>query len=57
MNISEQPGRIFSIFILGPYLILKGYKYNDLILIIFGVLFIFYELFWIIFYDPKQIIL
>tara|TARA_B100000780_G_C21050963_1_gene422073 strand:+ start:602 stop:826 length:225 start_codon:yes stop_codon:yes gene_type:complete len=55
MNISEQPGRIFAIFVVGPYLIHKGYQFEDNIMIYLGILFILYELFWIINYDPKII--
>ncbi len=55
MLISEQPGRIFAILVIGPYLIYKGYKFRDNILIYLGILFILYELFWIINYDPKTI--
>ncbi len=55
MNISEQPGRLFAIFILSPYLIFCGYKYKNIILFILGILFFIYELFWITFYNPKNI--
>ncbi len=55
MNISEQPGRIFAILIFGPYLINKGYQFEDKLLIYLGILFIIYELFWIINYEPKII--
>ena len=53
--ITEQPGRLIAIFILGPYLIIKGSKFNDTILIILGIIFILYELFWIINYEPRTI--
>ena len=53
--ITEQPGRLFAIFILGPYLIIKGSKFNDTILTILGIIFILYELFWIINYEPRTI--
>ena len=55
MNISEQPGRIFAIFVVGPYLIYKGSHYNDKLLKFLGILFIIYELFWIIKYEPKTV--
>ena len=57
MILSEQPGRIFAICILSPYLIYKGYKFNDSILIIVGILFIFYECFWVLNYRPNEIII
>ena len=53
--ITEQPGRLFAILILGPYLVIKGSKFNDTILIILGIIFILYELFWIINYEPRTI--
>ena len=56
MLISEQPGRIFAVFILSPYLIYKGYQYQDRLLIIVGIVFIFYEIFWILNYKPNTLI-
>ncbi len=55
MIITEQPGRILAIFIFAPYLIYSGYIYNDKIILLFGIIFFIYELFWIIFYKPKSI--
>ena len=55
MKFSEQPGRIFAIFFLGPYLIYCGYKYNNLLLILLGIIFILYEIIWVILYEPKKI--
>ena len=55
MNISEQPGRIIAILFIGPYLIHSGFKFKENIMIYLGFLFILYELFWIINYDPKII--
>ncbi len=57
MQITEQPGRYFAILFLGPYLIYTGKKYHDKILFYIGILFIIYELFWIIYYKPKTILL
>ena len=57
MIISEQPGRFFAIIIVGPFLIYKGCKYKDNILKILGIVFILYELFWIVNYNPKKIII
>ena len=54
-NITEQPGRLIAIFLVGPYLIYIGKKYNNLFLIVLGILFIPYELFWIINYSPRNI--
>jgi len=53
--ITEQPGRLIAIFILGPYLVIKGSKFNDTILIILCIIFILYELFWIINYETRTI--
>jgi len=55
IHITEQPGRLFAICFFGPYLIMKGSKFNDTILIILGIIFILYELFWIINYEPRTI--
>ena len=55
MVITEQPGRILAIFVFAPYLIYCGYIYNNKLLLLFGIIFLIYELFWIIFYKPKTI--
>ena len=57
MLISEQPGRLMAIFILGPFLLYSGRKYEDKLLILLGSLFILYEIFWVINYEPKTILL
>ena len=57
MILSEQPGRIFAIFVFSPYLIYKGYKIKDIFLIFSGIVFICYECFWVINYHPNQIII
>jgi len=53
--ITEQPGRLFAILIFGPCLVIKGSKFNDTTLIILGIIFILYELFWIINYSPRNV--
>ena len=55
MKISEQPGRIFAILLFAPYLIYCGIKYKNYLLFILGIMFIIYELIWVIFYRPKYI--
>jgi len=55
MIITEQPGRILAIFVFAPYLIYCGYIYNNIFLLLFGIIFLIYELFWIICYKPKMI--
>jgi len=55
MNISEQPGRLFGILFFGPFIIYCSYKYKDYLLFILGILFTIYEIFWVIFFDPKHI--
>lgn len=55
MKISEQPGRIFAILLFAPYLIYCGIKYKNYLLFFLGIIFIIYELFWVIFFHPKHI--
>ena len=55
MNISEQPGRIFGTLFFGPFVIYCGYKYKEFLLLSLGIMFIIYEIFWILFFDPKHI--
>ena len=55
MYFSEQPGRIIAIFFIAPFLLWCGYRYENKILIVLSIVFFFYELFWIILYNPKKI--
>ena len=51
--ITDQYGRIFAVLVFAPYLIYSGYKYNDKILSILGLILFVYELFWICNKDLK----
>ncbi len=55
MNFSEQPCRYIAIFFIAPYIIYCGYIYNNYILLSIGIIFFFYEIFWVAFYKPKTI--
>tara|TARA_B100001093_G_C26752319_1_gene981740 strand:+ start:1253 stop:1462 length:210 start_codon:yes stop_codon:yes gene_type:complete len=53
ININEQPGRLLGIFLIGPYLIYSGFIYEDIFLKLIGIIFIIYEIFWVLLYKPK----
>ena len=55
MKLTDQPGRIFAVFVFGPLLILRGKKYNDNLLIFLGLLLIFYDFFWLV-NKPSKVI-
>ena len=55
--ITDQPGRLFAIFIFSPYLIYCSYKYNDNILFILGIVLFLYECFWICNKGPQFIVI
>ena len=55
MRISEQPGRYFAVIVVGPVLIYKGIHYDDYLLLVFGIIFMIYEMLWIQFAKPKEI--
>ena len=66
MIITDQPGRYFAIFILCPLLIIFAYliyknkiknSVISIIIVIFAVIFFIYELFWILNYPSKKIII
>jgi hypothetical protein len=57
MKITDQPGRLFAVIVFAPLLICKGFGYNDIILIILGILIFIYDLFWLIYYPSKKIII
>ena len=52
---TDQPGRLLAFFVLAPYLVHVGYKYKDHSLISIGLIFAMYELFWIIYTEPKRL--
>ena len=54
MILTDQPGRVFAILIFSPFLIYKGYVYNDQYLLFLGLLLFFWDLYWIINYPPKE---
>lgn len=52
--ITDQPGRVLAVFVFGPILIYKGRKYDDGFLLFFGVLLILWDLYWLLFKEPKK---
>ena len=57
MKISDLPGRLLAILILGPYLIYKGYIIKDNILIFLGAVSLLYELLWVLNIKPNIVTL
>ena len=55
MKITDQPGRIFAVFVFGPLLILKGINFKDNLLILLGILIIIYDFFWLV-NKPSKVI-
>tara|TARA_B100001564_G_scaffold349937_1_gene353680 strand:- start:2143 stop:2313 length:171 start_codon:yes stop_codon:yes gene_type:complete len=55
--ITDQYGRLFAVLVFAPYLIYSGYKHNDKILCLLGLLLFVYELFWICNKGPQVIYL
>ena len=53
MKITDQPGRVFAILIFSPLLIYKGITYEDITLILLGILLFLWDLYWIMNYPPK----
>ena len=47
--ITDQPGRIFAVFVFSPLLILKGIQYDDLLLHCLGASLLTYDLFWLVY--------
>jgi hypothetical protein len=55
MNIlyTDQPGRIFAVFVIAPIIAYKGYIYNDLFLVIFSILLLIWDSYWLLYKEPK----
>nr|QOI90593.1 hypothetical protein HWQ62_00462 [Pyramimonas orientalis virus] len=56
MRINDQPGRMFAIFVLSPYLVFQGRHCKDKSLLVLGIIFFIYELFWVLCASPKEFI-
>ena len=55
-KITDQPGRVLAVFVFGPIILWKGmhtYKY-DWFLIIFAILLILWDLWWLCQKPPKE---
>jgi len=50
---TDQIGRYFAIFIFAPILIFKGLNNSDRILLILGIALFYWDLYWILFRNPK----
>jgi hypothetical protein len=50
--ITDQPGRVLAVFVFGPILIYKGWTYNDIFLVAFGLLLIVWDLYWLVYKSP-----
>ncbi len=50
---TDQIGRYFAIFIFAPILILKGVAKSDNLLLILGIALFLWDLYWILFREPK----
>lgn len=51
---TDQPGRVLAVLVFGPVLVLKGRKYNDWMLVAFGIMLVLWDLYWLLFADPKK---
>jgi hypothetical protein len=52
ITLTDQPGRLFAVFILAPLIAYKGYIYNDVFLLIFSIMLFIWDLYWLIYKDP-----
>ncbi len=54
--ITDQPGRILAVFVLGPIILYKGaVVYKDWFLILFAIILIMWDLWWIIMRPPASL--
>lgn len=51
-NLTDQPGRVLAVFVFGPLLVYKGVIYKDWFLIMFGILLIVWDMYWLLFKEP-----
>jgi len=55
MNIlyTDQPGRIIAVFVIAPIIAYKGYIYKDIFLLIFSILLLLWDSYWLIYKEPR----
>lgn len=51
-HLTDQPGRFLAVFVFGPILLYKGISYRDMFLIVFAILLIIWDAYWILFKAP-----
>ena len=57
MDFTDQPGRIFAVFVASPILFYKGIAYNDVFIIAFAIGLFGWDLYWLLFNAPKHSLL
>lgn len=52
--LSDQPGRVLAVFVFAPILLYKAVIYKDVFIAVFAALLFVWDLFWLLFRDPKR---
>ncbi len=52
--ITDQPGRLLAVFVLGPALIWKAHAYQDTFIMLFASMLIVWDAWWLFFKEPHK---
>lgn len=53
MNLTDQPGRILAVTVFSPLLAYKSWLYQDKSIGAFSVALFVWDLYWLIYHEPK----
>ncbi len=51
---NDQPGRLIAVFVFSPLILWRGYKYDDVFLVIFALTLFLWDFYHIIFSRPNE---
>lgn len=52
---TDQPGRYLAVFVVAPIIAYKSYIYRDSFLLIFSMLLMSWDMYWLLSHAPKNV--
>ena len=54
-RLSDQPGRVVAVLVVAPYLVYRGTRCRDPVLVAIGAVLFAWDLFWIMCREPRRV--
>ena len=54
LAVTDQPGRVFAVFVVSPILLRKGLLYRDAFILAFAVALFCWDLYWLLCKPPRR---